>query len=247
MTTDSTLAPHRGAGILRVSRSRGMVSGLLLILLGVWGAIIPFVGPYFDYAYTPDSSWTWTAGRGLLEVLPGAAAALGGLLLIVTANRAVAVFGGWLASAAGAWFVVGPVLGALWGGSSGATGSPVGDNTSRVVEQIGFFYGLGAAILLVAAHVSGRLSVRALSDVRAAERYRAERSAPAVVADPANERVREAHVRPAPVREGTVRDDPAGEAVGESAEPRAADPVTGSAGAETTTSSPGRRSWIRRR
>lgn len=190
MTTNSTHAPRRGAGLLRVSRSRGAVSGLLLVLLGIWGGIIPFVGPYFDYAYSPDSTWTWTAGRGLLEVLPGAAAVLGGLLLIGTANRAVAVFGGWLASAAGAWFIVGPVLGNLWGGSSGATGAPLGDNTSRVVEQIGFFFGLGAAILLIAAHAAGRLSVRALGDGRAAERLREER-AMAVAPDPAPEPVRE--------------------------------------------------------
>lgn len=187
--TNSAQVPHRGAGILRVARSRGVVSGLLLILLGAWGAIIPFVGPYFDYAYSPNSTWTWTAGRGLLEVLPGVGAILAGLLLIATANRALAVFAGWLGSAAGAWFIVGPIFGALWGGSSGATGAPVGDTTSRVVEQIGFFFGLGAVILLVAAHASGRLSVRAVSDVRAAARYRADREAAATVTEPVREPV----------------------------------------------------------
>lgn len=195
MTTNTTLAPRPGAGALRVSRSRGAVSGLLLVLLGIWGAIIPFVGPYFDYAYTPNATWTWTAGRGLLEVLPGVAALLGGLMILVTANRALAVFGGWLASAAGAWFIVGPVLGALWGGSSGATGVPVGDNTSQVVEQIGFFFGVGAAILLVAAHAAGRLSIRAVADVRAAERHRAD--ATAVTREPVREPVRDERVRDA--------------------------------------------------
>src|SRR5262249_52014882 len=51
--------------MLQVPRSRGAVSGLLLVLLGLWGALIPLVGPYFHYAYTPDSAWTLTAGRGL--------------------------------------------------------------------------------------------------------------------------------------------------------------------------------------
>jgi hypothetical protein len=45
-------------GMLRVPRSRGAVSGVALILLGLWGALIPFVGPYFHYAYTPDTGWT---------------------------------------------------------------------------------------------------------------------------------------------------------------------------------------------
>jgi hypothetical protein len=45
-------------------RSRGQTSGgLLLMLLGAWGALIPFVGPYFDHAYTPDTAWTSTSGR----------------------------------------------------------------------------------------------------------------------------------------------------------------------------------------
>ena len=46
------------AGMLQMRRSRGAFSGFLLILLGLWGALIPFVGPYFDFAYTPDKAWT---------------------------------------------------------------------------------------------------------------------------------------------------------------------------------------------
>ena len=60
-------------GTLRVRRSRGALSGVLLVLLGLWGAVIPFVGPYFRYAYTPDRAWEYTSGRLWLEVLPGAA------------------------------------------------------------------------------------------------------------------------------------------------------------------------------
>ena len=44
---------------LRMPRSRGAVSGLLLVILGAWGALIPFVGPHFNFAYTPDRT-----GRG---------------------------------------------------------------------------------------------------------------------------------------------------------------------------------------
>ena len=85
------------AGRFRIPRSRGAMSGLLLVLLGLWGALIPFVGPYFNFAYNPNTPWTWTAARGWLEVLPGAVTVLGGLLVMVSANRATALFGGWLA------------------------------------------------------------------------------------------------------------------------------------------------------
>jgi hypothetical protein len=174
-TTQDT--PRRG-GTMRVVRSRGALSGFLVLLLGIWGALIPFVGPYFNYAYTPDTAWTWTAGRLWLEVLPGIAAVVAGFLLMTTANRSVGVFAGWLASLAGAWFVVGPVLGRLWDGEEGAAGTPVGGTGRQVWEQIGFFTGLGLVILFLGALALGRFTVTSIRDLRAAERARA--TAPAV-------------------------------------------------------------------
>ena len=81
------------AGRLSIPRSRGAASGFLLIVLGLWGALIPFVGPYFNFAYDPDTPWTWTTGRGWLEVLPGVLTVLGGLLLLMSRNRATAMWG----------------------------------------------------------------------------------------------------------------------------------------------------------
>jgi len=159
----------RRGGVMRVHRSRGALSGLLLMVLGLWGALIPFIGPYFSYAYTPNTAWTWTSGRLWLEVLPGAAAFVAGLLLMTTAHRAVGVFAGWLGSAAGAWFVLGPTFGRLWNGAEGAAGRPIGGTTQQVWEQIGFFSGLGVVILFLAAQALGRFTVRSLRDVAAAE------------------------------------------------------------------------------
>jgi hypothetical protein len=90
-----------GFGGLHMPRSRGAVSGLLLIILGVWGALIPFIGPYFHFAYTPDQAWVWSTGRAWLEVFPGLVTAAGGFLLLVSGNRATAMFSGWLAVIAG--------------------------------------------------------------------------------------------------------------------------------------------------
>jgi hypothetical protein len=167
-----TAAPRMG-GAWRIPRSRGAASGLLLMLLGIWGALIPFIGPYFDFAFTPNSSWTWTSGRFWLEVLPGIAAFVGGLLLLVSANRGTAALGAWLAVAAGAWFILGPILAGPW--SLGAVGQPWGGSARRTLEQISFFYGLGAVILFLGAMALGRLSVRGVRDVEAARRRRALR------------------------------------------------------------------------
>ena len=118
-------------GLLRVPRSRGVLSGLLLVLLGAWGALVPFIGPYFHYAYTPDQGWTYTTGRLWLEVLPGAATVLGGLIVMVSAYRPMAHFGAWLAALAGAWFALGSVIAPTWIGMNMTTGTPVGGSAAR--------------------------------------------------------------------------------------------------------------------
>ena len=169
------------AGRMEIARSRGAASGFLLILLGLWGALIPFVGPYFDFAYDPDTPWTWTPARGWLEVLPGAVAVLGGLLLLMSRNRATALLGGWLAVAAGAWFVVGRLFASPWG--LGDFGAPVASSTAgQVALELMYWSGLGAVILFFGAVAVGRLSVHSVRDVRYATRPVAEPVAAAPVA-----------------------------------------------------------------
>jgi hypothetical protein len=167
------------AGMLRVPRSRGALSGVVLVLLGAWGALIQFIGPYFHYAYTPDSAWTYNTGRLWLEILPGAATVLGGLIVLIAATRPVAMFGAWLAAMSGAWFVVGMPLSTLWtAGGVPAAGSPVGSTTlARAVEQIGFFGGVGAAIIFFAALALGRFTVLGHREVMLAEEYAAAEEA----------------------------------------------------------------------
>jgi hypothetical protein len=143
-----------------VSRGRGI--GGLLMLLGAWGAVIPFVGPYFGYAYTPDKAWAYTSGRLWLSIVPGVAAFLGGLLVV--ASDRMAVPGAFLATLAGAWFVLGQsVVAEAFSGDSIHSGSPVaasgaafGPATMRFFEGLGFFYGLGVVIVFFAALAMGR-------------------------------------------------------------------------------------------
>jgi hypothetical protein len=168
------------AAMLPVPRSRGALSGLLLILLGAWGALVPFIGPYFHYAYTPDTAWDYTSGRLYLEILPGAATLLGGLAVLASRSRPTAAAGAWLAAVSGAWFAVGGILAPLWLAAGSATaGTPVGGPTTRVLEQIGFFTGLGVVIVYLAALALGRFTIVGIREARRAERLQAARSAEA--------------------------------------------------------------------
>jgi hypothetical protein len=146
------------AATLRMRRSRGAFSGFLLILLGLWGALIPFIGPYFHYAYTPDVTWHYDTARLWLEILPGAAVFLGGFLLMVATGRHTALFGGLLAAVAGAWFVLGTTLSPLWNNNVPMGGTPASSREFiRVMEQLGFFYALGVVIVLIAGAALGRI------------------------------------------------------------------------------------------
>lgn len=148
---------------LRMPRTRGAVSGLLLILLGAWGAVAPFVGPRFNFAYPPDRAWAWTAARGWLEVLPGATAVVGGLLLLGSANLLIAMLGGWLAVFAGTWFVVGDTVAMVL--RIGDVGDPVAaTDAKRAVIELAYFSGLGALIIFLGALALGRLTVRTARD-----------------------------------------------------------------------------------
>jgi len=147
------------AGMLQMRRSRGAFSGFLLILLGLWGALVPFIGPYFHFAYTPDTAWTYNTARLWLEILPGAAVFLGGILLIIATGRHIALFGALLAAAAGAWFTLGPVLSPLWNNHVPMGGSPASTTVyMRIMEQLGFFTALGVVIVFVAGVALGRIA-----------------------------------------------------------------------------------------
>jgi hypothetical protein len=154
---DRLRAPH-------MPRTRGAVAGLLLIVLGVWGALIPFIGPIIKWAYTADPAWTWTAAKGWLEVLPGVATAVGGLVLLVSGSRASAMFGGWLAVLGGAWFVVGRVFASTL--QIGDVGQPTAStDLKRALLEVTYFTGLGALIVFLGGAALARVAVRHARDV----------------------------------------------------------------------------------
>ena len=158
---------HATGGRLHIPRSRGAASGLLLIVLGAWGALAPFVGPRIGFAY--NDSRDWTAARGLLEVLPGVATVIGGVLLLMSRNRVTAMLGGWLAVLAGAWFVVGRAVAGPF--DLGDVGAPVAaTDTQRLWLELSYFHGLGALVVFLGAVALGRVSVRTARDIEYARR-----------------------------------------------------------------------------
>lgn len=145
-------------GIMRAPRTRGVLSGVMLILLGLWGGLLPFVGPYFGFGFAPDSTWVYTTDRLVLSIAPAVATVLGGLILLFSANRAVAMFGGWLAVLGGAWFAVGPLIARLWDVTG--IGLPLGTGRGQIIaEQLAGFTGLGVVIVFFGALALGRFAV----------------------------------------------------------------------------------------
>lgn len=171
---------------MRIPRSRGAASGTLLIVLGLFGAVIPLVGPYFDFTVGADSAWNFGEGHFWLSVVPGLAVVLGAVLLTSSAHRAGAGVGAWIALLGGAWFVTGEQFSRLWNGGEPISGAAAGDTGRQVLERLAYYQGLGALIVALAAFALGRLAVRSVRDaelareaeVEAEREARAERTAP---------------------------------------------------------------------
>jgi hypothetical protein len=157
-------------GMWRTPRSRGTLNGLLLLLLALWGGLIPFVGPYFNFGFGSSDPWVYSTDRLVLSILPAIAVGVGSLILMVSANRPLALFGSWLAILGGLWFVVGTTVSVLWNTHLGA---PLGGQARQVAEHLSFFQGLGAIVILLAAVALGRFLVIGAREARRAETARA--------------------------------------------------------------------------
>jgi hypothetical protein len=157
----------------RIPRRRGGVCGLLLILLGLWGGLAPFVGPYFHFGFTPDKVWTYNSGRLYYSIIPAAAVLVGGALVAVTRNRGVGVSGGLLAALGGAWFGIGAGFTTVVLKKSITAGHPIlsagatTDSLRAYTEMISLFAGLGLLVVFLGALAMGRLAMLAAADLGA--------------------------------------------------------------------------------
>lgn len=129
------------------------LSGLVILIAGIWGGLIPFLGPYFHFTLGPDHAWTWTTGRLWLSVIPAAAAVLGGLILMGGGPRLSGRFGALIALAGGIWFAVGPDVSMLWNHGVSQVGAAHGHHTiTRMLERLTLHSGLGVLITALAAY-----------------------------------------------------------------------------------------------
>jgi hypothetical protein len=153
-----------------VPRSRGSLSGLILILLGAWAGLAPFVGPYL-FGLTPDIAWKVTDGRIYLSALPGGIALFCGLLITASSSRGFGGLSAFVAAVAGGWLIVGnQVINMLPASvaasiNKGGLISFTGATTRADLLGMSTFTGVGALIVFFAAIALGRFSVVAYKDV----------------------------------------------------------------------------------
>jgi hypothetical protein len=191
--------------LVRLPRTTGALSGFLVLLLGVWAGLIPFVGPYFDFGFAPDEAWHYSSSRLWLVILPAVAAVLGGLMMILASRRPSGAIGGWLAVAGGAWLIVGPSASLFWQSKMGI-GDPLGGQHRQAVEWIACFYGVGALIVALAAFATGRFLSRPqlTEEAAAAPADRESRPAPTAAETSAGDRVGATEREPADEREAAT-------------------------------------------
>jgi hypothetical protein len=130
--------------------------GLLIVLLGAWVIVAALIGPSFNFGFFNDKSWDFSTQQWELQLIPGAVAIVGGLLLM-TPSSGGGSFGALLAFAAGAWLIISPVLYPLW---SSGTVKTYGTEGMQALRWIGHFYGPGALILYFAGYAHGLFSRR---------------------------------------------------------------------------------------
>jgi hypothetical protein len=196
--------------------------GLIIVIAGIWGGLIPFLGPTFHFTLGPDQTWHWTTARLWLSVLPAIAAVLGGLVLMGRGPRLSGRFGALLALAGGVWFAIGPDVSMLWNHGVSQQGVAHGQHAiTRMLEYLTLHSGIGVLITALAAY--------SLPGVVTSAAGRRRVAADAAVAGTGREAVAAGEGEPVAARE----EEPVAAREGEPVAAREEEPVAaGTAGAE---------------
>ncbi len=136
--------------------------GIAVVLVGAWGALIPFVGPLFGYRMGNVTAWTWSESHATLHLVPGVVALVGGVLMLGAA-RGRARLGAVLALLGGAWFILGPTFHPAWASGDGmASGGGMmmmgGGVWNGIASALGYHYGTGVVIGALGAYALGVLA-----------------------------------------------------------------------------------------
>ncbi|MGH9069750.1 MAG: hypothetical protein ACRDX8_00960 [Acidimicrobiales bacterium] len=136
-----------GAGTVRATSAGAGLAliGVLAVLEGAWGGIVPYVGPAFGFSSNGIGSFTWTLQHALIYLIPGAVALVAGLYLL--ALRRSSTFIGLLLAACGAWFILAvPVWPILY---SSPTVFTVATPTNGFINLLGYNLGPGIVLALL--------------------------------------------------------------------------------------------------
>jgi hypothetical protein len=134
--------------------------GAVIMALGAWGFLVPLVGPYFNFDFFTTDEWSFSRRHWELLLGPGLVAFAGGLLMTFP-KWGFGQLGTMVAIVGGLWFLLGPSLYPLWTSGQVQLGVNHGEGWAAL-HWIGYFYGLGAAILYLAAFAQGMLSRRTM-------------------------------------------------------------------------------------
>lgn len=118
----------------------------VVIGIAIFGVVIPFVGPLFDFGMGPAGAFEVTGSRVVRHVIPGLVVIAGaGLLLSPTVL--LRRLGAALAVVAGGWFASAPFLLSAEGGMA-------------LARRLVYHTGTGFVLVVVAAYLIGRLQAR---------------------------------------------------------------------------------------
>lgn len=129
------------------------LTGLTALVVGAWGALAGYVGPYFAFRPVATNVWVGNWQNGLLHLAPGAVAAAAGLMLLAMGPARRSVRGGafllpgLLLVLAGAWFVIGPVAWPTF--HSGPAFNPVLNANRNLLDVACASYGPGVVLAML--------------------------------------------------------------------------------------------------
>jgi hypothetical protein len=158
--------PHPAADLPR--RMTATVVGAVAIAVGAWAGLVPYVGHALHYSADGSATWTWNLQHGLLSLMPGAVAIVGGAMLVavgwVRRERISPIQTAGLAGAAALlglsalWFLIGPSVWPIYFTSHVlVAASPV-----RTFANVLGYYVAEGFVLAAIAGVAGSWAVRLL-------------------------------------------------------------------------------------
>ncbi|MDQ3643129.1 MAG: hypothetical protein M3450_17105 [Actinomycetota bacterium] len=146
--------------------SRIRTSAIVVMIVGAWGGLVPFVGPLFGYQMGSVGAWAWTESHLTLHLLPGLAAIIGAATMLSSAPSR-ARLGALIALVGGLWFILGPVFRPAWADRGTDGMMMMGDSVwDEIFLSLGYHSGTAFVIIPLAAYALGALANRtaAVSD-----------------------------------------------------------------------------------